>query len=77
MRAVSKKSAEPGGKNSGDQPAINVPTRQERRILKAWRTGEHASYQDCDIALSIEEGTTKRVVDADRRRQKAAQQRTP
>lgn len=39
----------------------------KKRIRDAWATGRHKRYIDCDTALKLEPGTTKRVLDTARK----------
>ncbi len=61
------------GRGKDGRAPVGKPTRGDRRVLTAWNSDAYRSFVDCDLALGLEEGTTKRIIDANRQREKQSQ----
>ena len=64
LAAIAQQQQTPKLKRGGQR---KYDPKLKKRIRDAWATGRHKRYSDCDTALKLEPGTTKRVLDTARK----------
>lgn len=64
------------GKSSTGRPKKTEMTKQEKQVTEAWETGSYETYEQCDVALELKGGETKKIIHRIKNWKKATEKRS-